>query len=108
MAKVIDDSNFSEILAGGQPLMVDFWAPWCTPCKLMSPVVEELAEEYEGKVIIAKCNVDDASESATQLHIRSIPTLVLFKNGELVERFVGLVAKQDVKEALDAMLLLDI
>lgn len=104
MAKVIDNNNFSELVSAGQPLLIDFWAPWCGPCRMMSPVVEELAQEYEGRVIIAKCNVDDEEDVAAQFNIRNIPTLVLMKNGQLVDRFVGVVAKKDIADALDLML----
>ena len=104
MATVIDNNNFSELVSAGQPLLIDFWAPWCGPCRMMSPVVEELAQEYEGRVIIAKCNVDDAEDVAAQFNIRNIPTLVLMKDGQLVNRFVGLVAKKEVADALESML----
>ena len=104
MATVIDNNNFSELVSAGQPLLIDFWAPWCGPCRMMSPVVEELAQEYEGRVIIAKCNVDDEEDVAAQFNIRNIPTLVLMKNGQLVDRFVGVVAKKDIADALDLML----
>ena len=104
MATVIDNNNFSELISEGQPLLIDFWAPWCGPCRMMSPVVEELAQEYEGRVIFAKCNVDDAEDVAAQFNIRNIPTLVLMKGGQLVDRFVGVVAKKDIADALDSML----
>ncbi len=104
MATVIDNNNFSELASAGRPLLIDFWAPWCGPCRMMSPVVEELAQEYEGRVIIAKCNVDDAEDVAAQFNIRNIPTLVLMKGGQLVDRFVGVVAKKDIADALESML----
>ena len=104
MAKVVDNTNFSELMAAGQPLLIDFWAPWCGPCRMMAPVIDELAGEYEGRVIVAKCNVDDAEDVAAQFNIRNIPTLVLMKGGQLVDRFVGVVAKKDIADALDSML----
>ena len=104
MAKVIDNNNFSELVSAGQPLLIDFWAPWCGPCRMMSPVVEELAQEYEGRVIIAKCNVDDASEVPAKYGIRNIPTLLFFKNGELKDKSVGGVQKSTLTDKLNALL----
>lgn len=104
MAKVVDNTNFSELMAAGQPLLIDFWAPWCGPCRMMAPVIDELAGEYEGRVIVAKCNVDDADDLAAQFNIRNIPTLVLLKDGGLVERFVGVVPKQDIVKSIESVL----
>ena len=103
MAKVITNTNVSEILSGTQPVLVDFWAPWCGPCKMLSPTVDEVADEYEGKAVVAKCNVDDADEVAMQFRIRNIPTLLFFKNGELAERLVGVVSKQEITGILDSL-----
>lgn len=104
MAKVITNTNISEILAGTQPVMIDFWAVWCGPCKMLSPTVDEIAEEYEGRAIVAKCNVDDADDVAMQYRIRNIPTLLFFKNGELAERLVGVVSKQEIAAVLDSLM----
>lgn len=104
MAKVITNTNVSEILSGTQPVLVDFWAPWCGPCKMLSPTVDEVAYEYEGKAVVAKCNVDDADEVAMQFRIRNIPTLLFFKNGELAERLVGVVSKQEITGILDSLM----
>ena len=104
MAKVITNTNISEILAGSQPVMIDFWAVWCGPCKMLSPTVDEIAEEYEGRAIVAKCNVDDSDEVAMQYRIRNIPTLLFFKNGELAERLVGVVSKQEIAAVLDSLM----
>lgn len=104
MAKVITNTNISEILAGTQPVMIDFWAVWCGPCKMLSPTVDEIAEEYEGRAVVAKCNVDDSDEVAMQYRIRNIPTLLFFKNGELVERLVGVVSKQEIAAVLDSLM----
>lgn len=104
MAKVITNTNVSEILSGTQPVLVDFWAPWCGPCKMLSPTVDEVADEYEGKAVVAKCNVDDADEVAMQFRIRNIPTLLFFKNGELAERLVGVVSKQEITGILDSLM----
>lgn len=104
MAKVVDNTIFSELMAAGQPLLIDFWAPWCGPCRMMAPVIDELSGEYEGRVIVAKCNVDDADDLAAQFNIRNIPTLVLLKDGGLVERFVGVVPKQDIVKSIESVL----
>ena len=104
MAKVVTNTNISEILAGGQPVMIDFWATWCGPCRMLSPTVDEIASEYEGKAVVAKCNVDDADEVAMQFRVRNIPTLLFFKNGELAERLVGVVSKQEITSILDSLM----
>lgn len=104
MAKVVTNSNLSEILDGKQPVLIDFWAAWCGPCRMLSPTVDEIADEYEGKAVVAKCNVDDAEDVAMQFRIRNIPTLLFFKNGELVDRFVGVVSKQEIASKLDSLI----
>ena len=104
MAKVITNTNISEILAGTQPVMIDFWAPWCGPCKMLSPTVDDIAAEYEGRAVVAKCNVDDADEVAMQLRIRNIPAILFFKNGELADRLVGVVSKQEIAAVLDSLM----
>ena len=104
MAKVVTNTNVSEILAGSQPVMIDFWATWCGPCRMLSPTVDEVEAEYEGKAVIAKCNVDDADEVAMQFRVRNIPTLLFFKNGELAERLVGAVSKQQITAILDSLM----
>ncbi|MBR3029795.1 MAG: thioredoxin [Bacteroidales bacterium] len=100
----ISDSNFEAILGEGLPVMVDFWAPWCGPCRRVSPIVEELAAEYEGKVKICKCNVDENDGIPMKYSIRNIPTLLFFKNGELVDRLVGAVPKQEIEDKLKSLL----
>ena len=104
MAQVINDSNFAEVLASGKPVMVDFWATWCGPCRAMAPVVDELAAEYEGRVVIAKCDVDEAEVFPTQFGIRNIPTFLFFKNGQMVDRMVGANPKSALVEKLNAIL----
>ena len=102
---VLTDDNFSlEVMESGQPVLVDFWATWCGPCRMIAPIVEELSEEYEGKATIAKVDVDTAQKTAQEFGIRSIPTLLLFKGGKVVEQIIGAVPKQQIVDKLDAAL----
>ena len=98
--KILSDQNFSNRTKSGF-VLVDFWASWCMPCKLMVPVLNELAEENDGKVTIAKLNVDEAKNTASKFNVRSIPTLILFKNGKEVHRFVGVKSKDYLLKELD-------
>ena len=104
MEKVITSTNFQDFMAEPGLLVIDFWAVWCGPCRILSPVVDELAAEYEGRATIAKCNVDDADDVAAQFGIRNIPTLIFVKNGEVVDRTVGVVPKADLKARIEANL----
>ena len=104
MAKVVTNENFSDIISGSVPVVVDLWATWCGPCRALAPVVEEIASEYEGKAEIVKCNVDDCDEIAAQYSIRSIPTLIFFKDGKAVDRLVGAVPKSEITAKIDALL----
>ena len=104
MALTINDANFAETLNTDKPVMVDFWATWCGPCRAIAPVVEELAQEYEGKAVIGKCNVDECDDVPMKYGIRSIPTLRFFKNGELVDRLVGASSKSAIAQKIDALL----
>ena len=97
MAKEITDANFQELLAEGKPLVVDFWAPWCGPCKMISPIFDELAAEYE-------VNVDDNDETCAAYGIMNIPTILFFKNGELVHRQVGAIRKPDLQKLFEELL----
>lgn len=105
MAFQITTDNFqTEVLDSNKVALVDFWAEWCGPCRMIGPVVEELASEYADKALIAKCNVDDYGDVASQFGIRSIPTILFFKNGELADRVVGAVPKAVLKQKLDSLL----
>ena len=104
MEKIVTDANFAETIGGGMPVMVDFWATWCGPCRMIAPLVEELASEYDGKVVIGKCNVGENQEVPMKYGIRNIPTLLFFKNGELVDRMVGAASKADIAKKLDSLL----
>ena len=104
MEQIVNDSNFSEIINTDKPVMIDFWATWCGPCRALAPVVEALAGAYEGKAVIGKCNVDEASELPMKFGIRNIPTLLFFKGGELVDRLVGAVPKSEIAAKLDALM----
>ena len=95
--------NIEQLLASDKPLMIDFWAEWCGPCRMISPIVEELAEEYADRINIGKCNVDEESEITERFKIRNIPTLIFFKGGELVDRHVGVISKADLAAKLDAL-----
>jgi len=104
MALSVTGENLQELLGGGKPVVIDFWAPWCGPCRMVGPIIDELAAEYEGRVTIGKCDVDENNDVAIQYGVRNIPTILFFKNGELVDRHVGaaprLVLEEKVKKLL--------
>ena len=101
MGTQVTDGNFEqEVLKSPIPVLVDFWAPWCGPCRAMGPIIDELATEYDGKVKICKMNVDENSASPSKFGIRAIPTLILFKNGEVVDQTTGAVSKSSIKDMI--------
>ena len=105
MAIAVNDSNFNEIvIKSDKPVLVDFWAPWCGPCRVIAPIVEELAAEYEGKAVIAKCDVDNSSEVPVKFGIRNIPTLLFFMNGEVVDKIVGSTSKANIIAKINSLI----
>ena len=106
MAKPIEitDSNFEEVLGSDKPILVDFWAEWCGPCKMIGPVVEELASDYDGKAVVGKVDVDVNPEVSAKFGIRSSPTLLVFKNGEVVDKQIGAVPKAVLSQKLEAQI----
>lgn len=104
MLDLTDTTFDQEILKSDKPVMVDFWAPWCLPCKIIAPVVDELAKEYAGKIKIGKVNVDENSEAAARYGVMSIPTIYIFKNGQPVKSIVGAQSKENFKRAIDEVL----
>ena len=105
MALEITDSNFEEtVLKSDKPVMVDFWAAWCGPCRMVGPIIDELSDEYEGKAVVGKVDIDSNQQYAAQFGVRNIPTVLVFKNGELVDRKVGVSSKNDYAQALDSLI----
>ena len=105
MALEITDSNFEEtVLKSDKPVLVDFWAAWCGPCRMVGPIIDELSEEYEGKAVVGKVDIDSNQQYAAQFGVRNIPTVLVFKNGELVDRNVGVSSKNDYAQALDSLI----
>ena len=102
--KFTDDSFENDVLKADKPVLVDFWAEWCGPCKMVGPIVEELAGEFEGKAKVGKVDVDSNPEVSTKYGIRSIPSLLIFKNGEVVDQIIGAVPKSRLKKQLEAQL----
>jgi len=104
MALTFNDENLQKAIESGQPVVVDCWAEWCGPCKSLAPIVEELAAEYEGKVVIGKYDIEQDGDFPMDNGVRSIPTVLFFKNGERVDKHVGFAAKDALKSKIDALL----
>lgn len=104
MALQITDQNFEALVAEGKPLVVDFWATWCGPCQMVGPIIDELSSEYAGKANIGKCDVDANSDLPGRFGVRNIPTVLFFKNGELVDKLVGAQSKGAYKQKIDGLL----
>ena len=104
MEVTITNENFESYKNGELPLVVDFWATWCAPCRMIAPIIAELAEEYDAKVVVGKCDVEDADEIASEFGIRNIPTILFLKNGEVVDKFVGAASKAKIEEKFKSLL----
>ena len=100
----ITQENFESLKSGAQPLVVDFWATWCGPCRMIAPVIAELAKEYEGRIAVGKCDVEENEELAEEFGIRNIPTILFFKNGVIADKLVGAVSKAKLDEKFQALL----
>ena len=104
MEVTITNENFESLKNGEQPLVVDFWATWCGPCRMVGPVISELAEQYDGKIVVGKCDVEDNEELAVEFGIRNIPTILFFKNGQVVDKLVGAQPKAKIDEKFQTLL----
>jgi thioredoxin 1 len=98
-----EDNFESEVISSDQPVLVDFWADWCMPCKALAPTIDELADEYSGKIKVGKVNTEDSPGLSTQFNIQAIPTVLLFKDGQVAEKFVGLRSKKDFQESINSI-----
>ena len=99
----VTKENFENLKSGNLPLVVDFWATWCGPCRMVAPIISELAEKYDGKVVVGKCDVEENDDLAAEFGIRNIPTILFFKNGEIVDKLVGAASKQKFEEKFEAI-----
>ena len=103
MAKEINDANYKELLDSGKPVVIDFWAPWCGPCRSIAPIIEDLATAYEDRAIIGKYNVDEGDELSVEYGIRNIPTMLFFKDGQMVDKHVGTITRDALAAKIDAL-----
>jgi thioredoxin 1 len=104
MEVTITSENFASLKAGELPLVVDFWATWCGPCRMLAPIISELAEEFEGKLVIGKCDVEENEDLAVEFGIRNIPTILFFKQGEIVDKIVGAQSKANLEAKFKSLL----
>ena len=104
MEVTITSENFESLKNGAQPLVVDFWATWCGPCRMVGPVISELAQEYDGRIVVGKCDVEENEDIAMEFGIRNIPTILFFKGGQVVDKIVGAQAKARIQETFEALL----
>ncbi|MBR7019388.1 MAG: thioredoxin [Prevotella sp.] len=104
MEVTVTTENFESLKSGDMPLVVDFWATWCGPCRMIAPIIAELAEQYDGKIVVGKCDVEENDDIAMDFGIRNIPTILFFKNGEVVDKMVGAATKAKIQEKFEALL----
>jgi thioredoxin 1 len=104
MEVTITNENYASLKAGDLPLVIDFWATWCGPCRMLAPTISELAKEYDGKIVVGKCDVEENEDLAAEFGIRNIPTILFFKNGEVVDKLIGAQPKPKIAEKFNALL----
>ena len=104
MELTITNENFESLKNGEQPLVIDFWATWCGPCRMVGPIISELAEQYDGRIAVGKCDVEDNEDLAVKFSVRNIPTILFFKGGQLVDKMVGAQPKAKIQEKFEALL----